>query len=391
MQPQIVTYLSSISTDPATGAPLTLTMELNYDPARNHAPIAVVMHQFTQATGNFAGYRPHAQRLRDSEFFALTVAMRGRDGSGGARDSGGLEIYDIYDAVEHVKAHFPNLTDASNISITGYSGGGGNVLSAVTKFPDYFRAASCYFGMSDYGLDPEHGWYQRGASSGHRAILERDIGNPTLGDPRVRDRYLARASCLASRNNPCTEIHLFVNEDETTCPPVHLRRFRDNARAQATFPGEYSNIHLHLGKAGQEQSWPHQAPTAGQQAAAEQWYVPRLLRGDIATPVLKETGRLFVGGFVRTQRFELWIGDGQNGAGFLDYRLNPREAQFTLDLQSSDLTMAAWVVVQTEQWKGLPLEVYLNDALRETIPAAPGHYRFQGLGHGCTVRLRACG
>ena len=36
-----------------------------------------------------------------TRFFVVSVTMRGRDGSHGVRDSGELEIYDIYDAVDH--------------------------------------------------------------------------------------------------------------------------------------------------------------------------------------------------------------------------------------------------------------------------------------------------
>ena len=92
-------------------------------------------------------------------FVSILVAMRGRDGSEGTRDSGGLEIYDIYDAVEHIKAEplFAGKLDPTNLHISGYSGGGGNVMSALTKFPDYFNLGAAFFGMSDYGYDPRTG------------------------------------------------------------------------------------------------------------------------------------------------------------------------------------------------------------------------------------------
>src|SRR5690606_20148014 len=98
------------------------------------------------------------------------------------------------------------------VHITGYSGGGGNAMSALTKFPDYFRAGSSYFGISDYGYVDGVGWYTNGAGSGHRSQLRTDIGDPTQEDPDVVDRYHARASSLAARNNPYSEIHLFVND-----------------------------------------------------------------------------------------------------------------------------------------------------------------------------------
>ena len=282
-----VEYHSSISSD-ASG-PLDLRAELNYDSARTNAPIAVVMHGYSAATGSLNTIRANAQRLRDAGFFVVSVAMRGRDGLDGVRDSGGLEIYDIYDAVEAVKANYANYLDATNISITGYSGGGGNAMSALTKFPDYFRAGSAFFGISDYGYDTTNGWYYEG--SGFRPQLNTDIGDPTTGNPAVRDRYLARASNLAAKNNPYSEIHLFVNADEPTCPPIHDTSYHDMAVAAQSVPGEFKNITVHIGVAGtyqdfnrngindpnEQQYWPHGYPTSDQQRAAESWYLDRLL------------------------------------------------------------------------------------------------------------------
>jgi len=154
----IITYPSSVSAD--GNGPLDLKAELNFDNQKLHAPIVVVMHGYSPIT-NFPDVRTQAQRLCNAGFFAISVALRGRDGSDGIRDSGGVEIYDIYDAVEYIKHDpmFGQLVDPNNVHITGYSGGGGNVMSALTKFPDYFRLGSGFFGMSDYGYDQVYGWY----------------------------------------------------------------------------------------------------------------------------------------------------------------------------------------------------------------------------------------
>ena len=103
-------------------------MEANYNDAFSNAPLMVMLHQYSGPSGLFDQVRPNAQQVRDKGFFVITVAMRGREGSGGARDSGGLEIYDIYDAVEAAKAQYGGLINPDNINITGYSGGGGNTM-----------------------------------------------------------------------------------------------------------------------------------------------------------------------------------------------------------------------------------------------------------------------
>ncbi|MCC7087127.1 MAG: prolyl oligopeptidase family serine peptidase [Pirellulales bacterium] len=367
-----VTYPSSVSSD--AGGMLDLNAELNYESTRMNAPIAVVMHGYSGSAGKAAEVRNNAQRLRDTGFFVVSVSMRGRDGSDGVRDSGGVEVYDIYDAVEYVKAAFPTLVDPTNISITGYSGGGGNTMSALTKFPDYFRAGSSYFGMSDYGYDAVSGWYFDGADSGHKSQMNSDIGNPALGNPTIEDRYLARASNLASRNNPYSEIHLFVNQNEPTCPPVNDNTYQGNAVAAASFDGEFNKINVHIGGLGQYvdfnhngineanelQSWPHGYPSSNQQQAAEAWYLPRLLDGSIPQPVLNLKDDLFVAGFVVTKRFSLWLGDGQNAAGDLNYDLSDNLWTFDLDILSNSTSIQGTLKVDTAALSGKMLAARLN-------------------------------
>jgi len=366
-------YKSTVTSD--ANGPLDLLAELNYDNSRTNAPIVVVMHEYSASTGNLASMRPHAQRLRDHGFFAITVTMRGRDGSDGVRDSGGVEIHDIRDAVEAIKADpaFAARLDPGNIHITGYSGGGGNTMSALTKFPDYFRAAGAFFGMSDYGYRPVDSWYYNGAG-GRTAQLNIDIGNPNTGGNAVRDRYLARASNLASKNNPYSEIHLFVNASETICPPWNDISYRDNAIAAASHSGEFDNIHVHIGGPGnyqdfngnsvndanELQNWPHGTLNANQQDAGELWYRDRVLAGTIPQPVLNASDVLFVAGYVKTSAFGLWLGDGQNSAGHLTYSLANGSMSFSLGIASSNTAVTGRLSVDTTSLAGRQVEVTLN-------------------------------
>ena len=382
----IVTYPSSVSQD--ANGPLDLKAELNYDDAQAQAPIFVVMHGFSPATGNFDNVRPNAQRLRDSGFFAISVAMRGRDGSDGVRDSGGVEIHDIYDAVEYVKSAFAPWVDPTHVSITGYSGGGGNVMSALVRFPDTFRVGAGFFGMSDYGHDPLESWYFKGAAASHKAILLADVGDPLSGDPRVADRYHARASCLAASNNRHSEIHLFVNHDELTCPPVNDFRFRDltaggysPAETAVALPGTVGQVTVHVGglgqwvdfnhngvpDAGEWQDWPHNAPTASQQQAAEGWYLDRLLSGAIPQPVLDAQGSLVVLGWVRTRPFSLWMGDGQDAVAHLRYALSAHLKRFEFEVVTLDKSLTGRLCVETADMSGRTVLVRLNGAPHSTF------------------------
>jgi len=397
----VISYQSSVSRD--KNGPLDLYAELNYCIDHNNAPIAVVMHGYSPVSWSVNGVRANAQRLRDVGFFAISVSLRGRDGSDGIRDSGGVEIYDIYDAVEYVKSHFSAYVDPTNIHITGYSGGGGNVLSALTKFPDYFRAGSAYFGMSDYGYDLQTGWYFLGASSGHRKQLRSDVGDPSIGDPAIRDRYAARASYLASHNNPYSEIHLFVNQNELTCPPINDENFLKNATSHQKYLGEFKNIQLHIGGKGEYidfnndhinqsdelQDWPHGFPTAEQQHAAESWYLDRLLKGVIPQPVLRLSDEFYVAGYVKTKFFSLWIGDGQNAAGVLQYCFTSNYLKsFSLQLVTNDKTIISVLKVDTSDMTGKQVKVWTNSV--ETDEFVGGNiYTISNLRDGDTAKLES--
>jgi hypothetical protein len=391
-------YQSTVSTD--ANGPLDLLAELNYDNARANAPIAVVMHGYSNGNG-VANVRSPAQRLRDNGFFAISVAMRGRDGSDGVRDSGGLEIHDIYDAVEAMKANpsFVGLIDPTNVHITGYSGGGGNVMSALTKFPDYFRAGASFFGMSDYGHDLTNGWYNNGAG-GRTSQLNTDIGNPNSGGSAVLDRYLARASNLTAKNNPYSEIHLFVNVNETICPPWNNTSYRDNAVAAESSPGEFDNITVHIGGLGsyqdfnnnslndanELQDWPHGVPDANRQDAGELWYRNRLLSGSIPQPVLNNADVLRVAGYVKTSKFGLWLGNGQNAAADLTYSLSSGLKSFTFDIVSSNTSVTGTLTVNTADMAGRQVSVEIDDAVVGSFTGG-GIYTHSGLGDGEMLEL----
>jgi len=395
------TYFSSVTQQSSNG--ISLKAELNFNNSVSNAPIAVVMHGYSIGS-DIASIRANAQRLRDAGFFAISVTMRGREGSQGVRDSGGVEIYDIYDGVEAVKVAFARYINPTNLHITGYSGGGGNAMSALTKFPDYFCLGSSYYGMSDYGLDPVNGWYNDGANYGgtRTTQLDADIGNPNTGGPVILDRYRARASNLASRNNPYSEIHLFVNADEPICPAVNSISYWTNALAAQSFPGEFGNISLHLGtngvyydfntngihEASELQYWLHGNPTASQQSSAESWYLARLKNGLIPQPSLNASDELYVAGYVKTRPFEVWLGDGQNAAGRLTYSLSRVRKAFALFVLSSVKSVTGRLKVDTSDMAGLPVDVWTNGVLAIHFTGG-GIYTNNSVGDGQTITLTA--
>lgn len=366
-------YPSSVSRKP-DGSPLKLVAEVTYDGSRGPAPLAVVMHGYI---AGIDAVRQNADRLRERGFFVISVAMRGRDGSEGQRDSGGLEVHDIVDAVHAAVARYGQRIAADRWYITGYSGGGGNTLAVLTRFPDLFTAGSAFFPMTDYGYDVGTGWFYEAGSEPFRNHLLADIGDPRSGDPAVLDRYLARAIRFAAGNNRGAEIHLFVNRDEAICPPGHVLGFVGEAVRTALEPEQYRNLHLHLGspesyvdfngngrfEPEERQYWPHSYLTRDQQAAAEKHFLGRLLAGEIPPPEIPATGEMFVAGWVTTRHFSCWLGDGQNAAGRLRYSVGEAGATFALEWLSQDRTLPGRLQVNTDRWNGQTVEVYRNGQL----------------------------
>lgn len=218
----------------------------------------------------------------------------------------------------------------------------------------------------------------------------------------VLDKYRARASNLASKNNPYSEIHLFVNRDEPICPAVNSISYWSNAVAAALFPGEFTNINLHLGtngvyhdfntnglnEANELQYWVHGNPSASQQTSAESWYLARLKKGLIPQPRLNACDELYVAGWVKTRPFEFWLGDGQNAAATLTYSLSPVKKEFALGLLSSVKTVTGRLQMDTSDMSGLPVEVRTNGVLVATVTGG-GVYSYNALEDGQMVTLTA--
>jgi len=203
---------------------LDLKMDIGYDTTLTNAPILLVLHGHSSP---FVG-TDIIQRLTKKGVFVLQTYKRGFNGSQGVSDDGGREIQDFVDAIEYVKANYGAYVDENNINVAGYSGGGGNVYGLVTKFPDYFNSAQVFFGMSDYGHDPEDSWWYNGASTSQKNIMSTRIGGTPTDVP---DNYYSRALYLGAKNNPDTYIQLFYDTAEAVVPPVNATQYTTVATA----------------------------------------------------------------------------------------------------------------------------------------------------------------
>lgn len=220
-----VTYSSTLDS-------LSLKMDIAYDSTLSNAPIVIDLHGYS---GPYSG-TDIIQRLAKKGVFAIKTYKRGYGGSQGQQDDSGREVYDFYDAIEYVKTNYSSYVDPNNINVIGYSGGGGNAYGLITKFPDYFRSANIFFGMSDYCYDSTYSWWYNGDSS-YRTGMQTNIGGTPVTDP---DKCYSRAHTLGAKNNPYSHIQLFYDTAETTVPLSHGTQYIN----QNTTAG-FSNAEIH--------------------------------------------------------------------------------------------------------------------------------------------------
>ncbi len=295
----------------------SLTGELRYPAGADNLPVVVVMHGYS---GSAATIVPEMEWLASQGVFAVGVDMRGRGGSPGHKDSGGLEILDIYDAVQYVLEVYGEQVDALNVNLWGYSGGGGNAFSCAVRFPECFNQIASFFGISDYGY-----WYR---TSRYADRIAAQVGG-TPGE--VPWAYASRRALSAVGNNPLSKVHLFWDETESTCKPWMNEEYLRIAEEL-----ELANVVGHESKATQPQDerYIHGYRKPGNRRAQETILLPEILspehRGELHLP---DEGHLEVPGYVITRRFELWVGSGLDGAMSVDYHIESDSAFFRLTPQ----------------------------------------------------------
>ena len=270
-------------------------------------PLVAVMPGFNGTRQNVL---PTCIRLAEKDICTVAVDMRGRGASAGTADAGAVEIHDIIDALDAVIRRLKGGVDPQRQSIIGYSGGGGNALSAITKFPDRFQVAASFFGISDYEF-----WYRsRGRADCNQRMNEWIGGSPD----DLPGRYEARNSAQAAGNALNTEVHLFWDEEERQCPGRMNEIFAETARRSG-----HADVFCHQSRKDDKFRWYHGYPEdRGDLIGAEDLLVPRFLqrRQDLALPA---RGRLVVPGYVVTRSFRFWLGDGRAGAAEIEYDLDP--------------------------------------------------------------------
>lgn len=297
-------------------------VDLCFRPSRKKLPLIVVMHGYS---GGRDPVRPDILRLAEKGLFAIAPDMRGRGKSGGVWDSGGLDVMDIYDAVQFCCKKFPRQVDATNLNVMGYSGGGANAFSCFVRFPDTFRVAAAFFGITDYAA-----WYRSKGRIDCNKILIETLGGKPSQLPAV---YAARNVTPGAGNNGQTRFHIFWDEAETECPGWMNEEFVKANRAAG-----FRNCIPHCSRKRDKARWHHGYTTNRPELIqAEQYFVPDILRGRIREPKLPREGTLIVPGYVVTKHFQIFVQPrgkpemfGRSGLAEVAYRLGPSHHDFVI-------------------------------------------------------------
>jgi len=170
-----------------------------YPPNANNLPMMVVQHGYG-STRQAVMYS--VERMALNGYFCIAVDNRGWDGSAGSHDDGGVEIMDIYDAIEEARQLYHGKVDPNLTSIIGYSNGGGNVFFATVRFPFTFRASMALFGIPDYGQ-----WITLVANWRDDVIAA--VGGTTA---EVPDKYFVRMSLLFHNRSRKTSLSTSVKQ-----------------------------------------------------------------------------------------------------------------------------------------------------------------------------------
>ena len=297
-----------------------LLFDVCFRPSRRKLPLIVVLHGYS---GNKEQCRPDILRLAEKGLFAVAPDIRGRGKSAGQFDSGGLDVMDIYDAVQVCCRKFAGQVDATNLNVLGYSGGGGNVFGCFVRFPDLFRVAASFFGVPDYAA-----FYRLQGRPDCNRIMAAALGGTPRQLPSV---YAARNATPAAGNNGQTRLHMFWDEEETACPGQMDEEFQRVNRAAG-----YRNCIAHLSRKRDQNRWRHGYTTDWPDLArAEEIFVPEILQRRIPEPKLPATGTLIVPGYVVTRQFQIWVQPqtqpelfGRSGVAKIEYRLGTSNTEF---------------------------------------------------------------
>lgn len=260
-----------------------------YPAGGSNLPIILMLHGWDGGSESITDTT--LKRIGDYGAFVCTVGMRGRNSANGARDASAREIYDIYDCLQAILANHGAVVDETRVAVWGYSGGGGNALASLCKFPDAYSIGVDFFGIADYGRDATYGLYQLGG------VTQASIAASVGGTPAVApNNYYARDATAAIANFSGGHLHMYHDSADVIVPPVHSTRIKDALDA-LSMTNYTLNISATLGHGYPDGNAARQAPEAALVAtiiSSTAWTIPA-------------AGTVTVIGYIVTKRFTIWL------------------------------------------------------------------------------------
>ncbi|HBG27401.1 MAG: hypothetical protein A2Y10_19040 [Planctomycetes bacterium GWF2_41_51] len=294
----------------------------------DNAPMMVVQHGYESTRG---AVMYSMERMARNGYFCVAVDYRGWDGSAGTHDDGGLEIMDIYDAIQETRRRYPGKVDPNLTSIIGYSNGGGNVFFSTIRFPFTFRASMALFGIPDYGQ-----WATL-VSNWRDKVYAAVGGTPA----QVPDKYFVRRAEEAATNLSGTHFHIAYDQSEWMCPIIMDTEFIAAVPSQ-----QQDNVFLHVSKTTDTYRWTHGHNTTGHLNVIEDLFMADMSNNNLKTPTMPANGNLVVLGFIVTPKFKCFLGSGDDAAASVEYHFQDDRASFDFSALTSDNTRTGTLILE---------------------------------------------
>lgn len=231
----------------------------------------------------------------DERWFLIRPDMRGRADSTGKPDCNGFELQDAIDAVEYARKEFSDrILEPEKVYLSGGSGGGGNVLAILGKFPDYFCRAHADCGIYDYAA-----WFRGDTVGEFRDEMEGEgwIGGTPDSNPEA---YRSRSG-ITTVCNLQTPVILFHGENDIRVPAEQARCLMDEVRRQHK---NHLASYFELPGCGGKNHWSDISPELKafrEQTAAAFMALP--------SPIVRmpRRGCLNVAGYLKTREYEVTL------------------------------------------------------------------------------------
>lgn len=332
---------------------MALTGRIEYKRNLTNQPIVVLTSGFN---GDLTDWTEATfKRFANYGLFMIWINVRGKGTSGGDQDCCGRSVQDIIDAVEYAKANYGTFIDPTNVNVLGYSEAGAYALACAMKYPDYFNTITSFFGISDYGYDGTDGWYQNAAK--YQAGIATRIGGTPAGVP---NNYYSRYARGGITNYKGGHLFLFADEDDAV---VNIENTQNVGAAMAA--AGLSNYTMNITTAADDPRWTHGYPNSTEVADlidAEPLFIPQIVAKTYPSWTIATSGTVFVGGYIVTKRFTIWLGgltEAAAGAGMTEaanvtyntitgqYTITPLTGNMDVFIKQGNLTASASITAAT--------------------------------------------